>query len=364
MRKLWIPLILSVIVLGFAGCGDKKESSKGSIRTNTETEATGSIGSSETTPITTSAPTPVTPEESESIFPESRIGYYSNGYWGMDIKVIDNDAKTVTYDGYEYAIDREMPVCQDKTATIVDANTLIAGSVTIPWVENSFTLTGKYDSAFMSGEASGAHDYENGPGTYVKCEKPTPEAGAGDSSEYILPNSSTSYLTDGEISGLTDDELQMAINEIYARHGRRFQDSGIQSYFDGKSWYQGIIEPDDFDESVLSDVELQNIEKLRAYMNSGQNDTYFVTDDITGMYNNDFESDNYGCHINIYQSDGSYYADVRISKKFRASVVVSDYIGYYEDGEILFMIEEIEDGSMFVNFPSQSDGTGWYVKEY
>ncbi|MCD7818582.1 MAG: YARHG domain-containing protein [Lachnospiraceae bacterium] len=84
------------------------------------------------------------------------------------------------------------------------------------------------------------------------------------SSEYIFPQSATAYLTSSDISGMTADELQMGINEIYARHGRKFNTESIQAYFNSKSWYSGTIEPDAFNTSVLNTYESTNINFLVA----------------------------------------------------------------------------------------------------
>ncbi len=69
--------------------------------------------------------------------------------------------------------------------------------------------------------------------------------------------------------GLDAQTLRYARNEIYARHGRRFSDQELQAYFDGKSWYQGTIEPEDFEESLLSEIEKTNAELILMYENSG-----------------------------------------------------------------------------------------------
>ena len=45
------------------------------------------------------------------------------------------------------------------------------------------------------------------------------------SSEYILPDSSDRYLSADDVKGLTKDQIKLAINEIYAKHGRIFTDS-------------------------------------------------------------------------------------------------------------------------------------------
>lgn len=65
--------------------------------------------------------------------------------------------------------------------------------------------------------------------------------------EYILPYSDSRYYSREELEALDDDMLQMAINEIYARHGRKFDTKSIREYFESKSWYKGKIKPADFD---------------------------------------------------------------------------------------------------------------------
>lgn len=87
--------------------------------------------------------------------------------------------------------------------------------------------------------------------------------------EYILPDSDKYVYSASELSGLSSDDVQMAINEIYARHGRKFDTPYIQEYFNSKSWYAGTVNPSDFSESVLSDIEKANIKTLtdlRAHM--------------------------------------------------------------------------------------------------
>ena len=93
-----------------------------------------------------------------------------------------------------------------------------------------------------------------------------PLAGAGQprggEADYLLPGSDTRYLTPGDVEGLSKEEFRIARNEIYARHGRRFQSQDLQDYFDGKSWYAGTVEPSGFDEGVLNEFEKANIQLL------------------------------------------------------------------------------------------------------
>lgn len=63
----------------------------------------------------------------------------------------------------------------------------------------------------------------DGPQTEaIQIQEQTQAQAQADSSEYILPESSERALTDADVQGMSYDDLQMAINEIYARHGRIF----------------------------------------------------------------------------------------------------------------------------------------------
>lgn len=84
-------------------------------------------------------------------------------------------------------------------------------------------------------------------------------AGSGD---YIFPESNSAYLTRDQLEGLSKDQLAYARNEIYARHGRRFQDQMFQDYFNAKSWYVPQYDPDQFD--AMQDTIFNEYEKANA----------------------------------------------------------------------------------------------------
>lgn len=76
---------------------------------------------------------------------------------------------------------------------------------------------------------------------------------------YILPDSSDRELTEEDLQGLSKEQLRLARNEIYARHGRIFQDETLKTYFEAQDWYVGSILPEDFsDTEILTDLELDN----------------------------------------------------------------------------------------------------------
>jgi hypothetical protein len=84
-------------------------------------------------------------------------------------------------------------------------------------------------------------------------------------SGYVFPDSDKKLLTQADLSGLNAEECKIARNEIYARHGRKFKDAELQAYFDALDWYEGTIDPDDFDESLLNDIEIANKNLIVAY---------------------------------------------------------------------------------------------------
>lgn len=87
--------------------------------------------------------------------------------------------------------------------------------------------------------------------------------------QYILPYSNSRYLTEADLRNLSAEELRLARNEIYARHGRLFKDSGLQDYFNSRDWYEGTISPDDFTDayaaSVFNEYEMANKDFIAQY---------------------------------------------------------------------------------------------------
>lgn len=99
---------------------------------------------------------------------------------------------------------------------------------------------------------------------------PTPlleedKAQSSENDAYIFPESNSRYLTDEEVSKYSSEELELAKNEIYARHGRKFVTKRIADYFNSKSWYQGTVDPEVFDsrqDEIFNEYESANIMKI------------------------------------------------------------------------------------------------------
>ena len=73
---------------------------------------------------------------------------------------------------------------------------------------------------------------------------------------FVIPDSSTRYLTEDDLMGLTSDELEIARNEIYARHGYIFVSNEWKDFFVGRYWYT----------PTSKDVTLNSVEEYNVSM--------------------------------------------------------------------------------------------------
>ncbi|MBP3462709.1 MAG: YARHG domain-containing protein [Tyzzerella sp.] len=91
-------------------------------------------------------------------------------------------------------------------------------------------------------------------------EKPTSEESTASDTDYILPKSDKEKLTRADLEGLTKEQLRLARNEIYARHGMIFGVDDLDKYFATKSWYKPTISFKDFYDTVeMSLIEEENV---------------------------------------------------------------------------------------------------------
>lgn len=79
-------------------------------------------------------------------------------------------------------------------------------------------------------------------------------------SDYIFKDSNTRQLTEKEVSNLTNWQLVIAKNEIYARYGMEFSTAELHEHFSEKSWYK--IDKENQNKFVLSDIENKNIDTI------------------------------------------------------------------------------------------------------
>ncbi|BFL48467.1 YARHG domain-containing protein [Lactonifactor longoviformis] len=102
----------------------------------------------------------------------------------------------------------------------------------------------------------------------VKTETPSDSSDR----EYILPGSDSRYYRKLDLEGLSAEEIRIARNEIYARHGYMFSTQDLQEYFSGKSWYTPSVPAEEFSEGMLNQTERANLDMIKEYeRNTGIN---------------------------------------------------------------------------------------------
>ncbi|WP_165998497.1 YARHG domain-containing protein [Bacillus sp. Cs-700] len=75
---------------------------------------------------------------------------------------------------------------------------------------------------------------------------------------YLLPHSDVIKLSESELTSFNKDELRLARNEIFARHGYVFKSDELESYFAEKTWYF----PDPYYDGSLTNVEAYNVKLI------------------------------------------------------------------------------------------------------
>lgn len=98
-----------------------------------------------------------------------------------------------------------------------------------------------------------------------KKDKET-ETTAPVSGDYLLNNSDKRIIERSEVENMSEKQITYALNEIYARRGRKFKSADLQAYFNSKPWYKGTIEPSQFDENSLNQYEKANVQIILSVM--------------------------------------------------------------------------------------------------
>ncbi len=108
-----------------------------------------------------------------------------------------------------------------------------------------------------------------------------------DENGYILADSSERLLSEEEIEELSKYELYLAVQEIYARHGKKFSDPVLYWHFNNQEWYKPYHFL--FYEESLSEIETENIRlladkgKLAERAEVAYNSLYPVTREEEGV---------------------------------------------------------------------------------
>ena len=74
---------------------------------------------------------------------------------------------------------------------------------------------------------------------------------------------SAGVISASDLGGLTQTDLYIMRNEIFALHGREFDDPFLQSVFSFTTWYTPVYAPEEFPD-VLNATEKANVETIRS----------------------------------------------------------------------------------------------------
>lgn len=239
-----ICVIITLAALGFiayciiGGFGNNSENNSTTSPTETETTVQSTTQKSTTVPPTTVAPTTVAVDK--TVTPVVGYGYsYAK-------KLLEQEGFTVEIGDYAYS--EEWPegyvIAQSPSGdTTAKSGTVVTLDISLGIIEPETTV--------------------------APTEEPVQETKAqqsqsnGSDDSYIFSNSSSSYLSNSDVSALSDNNLTIALNEIYARRGRIFKDPALSSYFNSQAWYTPKYTQAEFDKNVtFNDYEQKNLQLM------------------------------------------------------------------------------------------------------
>lgn len=239
-----ICVIITLAALGFiayciiGGFGNNSENNSTTSPTETETTVQSTTQKSTTVPPTTVAPTTVAVDK--TVTPVVGYGYsYAK-------KLLEQEGFTVEIGDYAYSEDwpEGYVIAQSPSGdTTAKIGTVVTLDISLGLIEPETTVAPTEEP--------------------VQATKAQQSQSNGSDNSYIFSNSSSSYLSSSDVSALSDNNLTIALNEIYARRGRIFKDSALSSYFNSQAWYTPKYTQAEFDKNVtFNDYEQKNLQLM------------------------------------------------------------------------------------------------------
>ena len=278
-KGLVIAIIAIVVVLGalatlgviayqkgffsnlFGGGSNKTQETTASQSSQNLTEA--SSVPSTTVPATTQKPTEKTTESTE-LYPEDITGtfydYATVVLEAQGYKVEIGSFETNSDYDYGYVISMspgsDAPLKKGSTVTL----TVSAGSGDDE--DSDSNNDNEYTDDNDDNDTENSEDADD-------SDSDNNDSGSDDENSVTDTNvgsykGNTSYLTQSDVEKMEREELNLALNEIYARRGRIFSDESLDSYFRSQSWYTPKYDADAFAKNVVfNDYEEKNIALIR-----------------------------------------------------------------------------------------------------
>lgn len=261
-KNKFIIILCAVVIaaaLGFIGFCVYNGLSNSSTDNKTTTAETATSAEVTTQAPSTAMPTTV-PATTEQVTTSSSynnvvpvVGYgYSYGK-----KLLEQAGFTVEISDYEYSYDYPEGYIISQTP---EGDTSASTGTVVKLVISSGQIQRETEApATQAHQSSNSQNSSSGNSNSQSSSNTNTHNNGG----FIFPNSDSSYLSNAQVSALSDNDLQLAINEIYARRGRIFKDASLNAYFNSQSWYEGKYTAEEFEKNVkFNTYEQKNLQLL------------------------------------------------------------------------------------------------------
>lgn len=266
-KNKFIIVLCAVVIaaaLGFIGFCVYNGLSNSSTDNKTTTAETATSAEVTTQAPSTAVPTTV-PATTEQVTTSSSynnvvpvVGYgYSYGK-----KLLEQAGFTVEISDYEYSYDYPEGYIISQTP---EGDTSASTGTVVKLVISSGQIQRETEApATQAQQSSNSQNSSSGNANSQSSNtQSSSNTNTNSNGGFIFPNSDSSYLSNAQVSALSDNDLQLAINEIYARRGRIFKDASLNAYFNSQSWYEGKYTAEEFEKNVkFNTYEQKNLQLL------------------------------------------------------------------------------------------------------
>lgn len=266
-KNKFIIVLCAVVIaaaLGFIGFCVYNGLSNSSTDNKTTTAETATSAEVTTQAPSTAVPTTV-PATTEQVTTSSSynnvvpvVGYgYSYGK-----KLLEQAGFTVEISDYEYSYDYPEGYIISQTP---EGDTSASTGTVVKLVISSGQIQRETEApATQAQQSSNSQNSSSGNSNSQSSNaQSSSNTNTNNNGGFIFPNSDSSYLSNAQVIALSDNDLQLAINEIYARRGRIFKDASLNAYFNSQSWYEGKYTAEEFEKNVkFNTYEQKNLQLL------------------------------------------------------------------------------------------------------
>lgn len=266
-KNKFIIVLCAVVIaaaLGFIGFCVYNGLSNSSTDNKTTTAETATSAEVTTQAPSTAVPTTV-PATTEQVTTSSSynnvvpvVGYgYSYGK-----KLLEQAGFTVEISDYEYSYDYPEGYIISQTP---EGDTSASTGTVVKLVISSGQIQRETEApATQAQQSSNSQNSSSGNSNSQSSNaQSSSNTNTNNNGGFIFPSSDSSYLSNAQVSALSDNDLQLAINEIYARRGRIFKDASLNAYFNSQSWYEGKYTAEEFEKNVkFNTYEQKNLQLL------------------------------------------------------------------------------------------------------